>query len=829
MRFPLDKTARDLSRAFRSLRRSPAFAIAVVLILGLGIGMASAMFAVSSSLLLERWPIADQDRVVTLMGAGQGAASTELPVGVEQYRRYRDQTNALAGVAGYAHWGVFAFAIRDGERPLSLRQAAVTGNFFQVLGTKPALGRLLTSEDDRPWGPKTAEFYIVLSWGAWQRAFAGDPGVIGRRLQMPGNNWDPVIVGVAPPGLDFPRGVDYWIPANYEGMDLIGRLAPGATFEAARQDYLDFVNTDPAHAGFGMHALTATVRPIAYAVMAEARPALVALTVAVGLLLLLACVNAGNLILLRAAERIHEVAVRRALGAGTLSLLRERLAESILLAVGGGLLGLGIARFLLLALLRLAPATLPRADTIAQAGTPLAWVAVATLAAVLLFGLVPALGTLRFDVSSPLRGDGRAGRGGFGLRRVRHTLVASQIALALIVMAGAGLLIHSFARLARLDLGYSAGQLALVNVAPPFDRYTKECGGGPSITDSTAIAKAQACAQERMFTLHDQLETRLTTVPAIAAVSTYLVPPFLGPSVFMTKVVGEEHIGDATEADLPWFGFDGVGPDFFRTLEIPLLEGRAFTSADRDGSTRVAVVSEDVARTLWPGQDAMGKRFGAPGVNDPTQLVTVIGIVPDVHYRVLREPTPTIYRPYRQVMAQGSFVVRLRGSLEASLPAIEAAVREVDGDLVVSEAQTMDELIGPQLAQPRLEALLLSAFAFAAILLAAIGLYGAMARMVAQRTRELGVRMAVGATAGQMRRLVLRTAAIIAGAGAAAGLVGALGGARLVSGLLFDVSPADPFTLLAVSCLLLAVALTAAWIPAGRATRIDPAEALKAD
>ena len=496
MRIALEKTARDLSRAFRSLRRSPAFAIAVVLILGLGIGMASAMFAVSSSLLLERWPIADQDRVVTLMGAGKGAASTELPVGIEQVRRYRDQTTALASVAGYAHWGVFAFAIRDGERPLDLRQAAVTGNIFQVLGTRPALGRLLTPDDDRPWGPKTAEFHIVLSWGAWQRVFAGDPGVIRRRLQMPGSNWDPVIVGVAPPGLDFPRGVDYWIPANYEGMDLIGRLAPGATLEAARQDYLDFINTDPAYARLGGQALTATVRPIAQSVMAEARPALIALTVAVGLLLLLACVNVANLILLRAAERIHGVAVRRALGAGSITILRERLAESLVLAAGGGMLGLAVAKSLLLALLRLAPATLPRADTIAQAGTPVTWVAIATLMGVLLFGL---------------------------------------------------------------------------------------------------------------------------------------------------------------------------------------------------------------------------------------------------------------------------------------------------------------------------------------------GLYGAMARMVAQRTRELGVRMAVGATAGQMRRLVLRNAAIIAGAGAAGGLAVALGGGRLISSLLFEISPADPLTLLGVSTLLLVVALGAAWIPARRATRIDPASALKAD
>jgi predicted permease len=444
--------------------------------------MTSAMFTVFEGLLLRKLPITDQERVVMLEGAGKGAAANEIPVNLEQYLRFRDQTSTLTDVAGFAHWGVFAFALRDGERPLLMRQSAVTGNFFQVLGVDPALGRLLEPADDRAWGPLDAnagDFNIVISYNAWRRVFGGDPDIIGHRLDMPVNNWDPVIVGVAPPGLDFPRGVDYWIPANYVGMNLIGRLLPGATVEAARVDYFNFIDNDPDYAVLGPHTLTASVQPLAEAIVGDVRPALLALTAAVGLLLLLACVNIGNLLVLRAAGRVRELAIRRALGAGSLTIVRELFAESALLAVAGGLVGFGLARFFLKVLLRLAPDVLPRSDVIGAAGAPLAIAAGVTLLTLLLFGLLPAIGSLRFDLSSPLRADARAGTEGRRLRRLRQVLVASQIALALVVLAGAGLLVRSFARLAALQLGYPTEQLSLISVAPPYDRYVQDLWRNP--------------------------------------------------------------------------------------------------------------------------------------------------------------------------------------------------------------------------------------------------------------------------------------------------------------------------------------------------------------
>lgn len=825
----IERSRRDTVLAWRSLRRTSAFTITVVLILGLAIGMTSAMFSVFEAVLLRKLPIADQDRVVRLVGADRATPGVEVPITLESFRRFEDETRALSGVAGYAHWGTYAPAIRDGERTLALRQAPVTGNFFDVLGAAPVLGRLLEPDDDRPWGPgeNTGDYNIVLSYRAWQRVFGGNPNVLGRRLQTPKVSWNPVIVGVAPPGLDFPRRVDYWIPANYSLLKLIGRLSPGSTAEAARIEYANFLSTDPDRVGRSQQTPITEVQPLAEAIVGDVRPALVALTAAVGLLLLLACVNIANLVVLRAAGRAHDLAIRRALGAGSLTLVRESFAESALLALAGGLMGLWLARFFLRGLLFLAPEALPRSGVIVAGGAPWALAAGVTLLALLLFGLLPAMSTLRFGRSLTLRSDARSGLGGRRLRRLRHGLAAAQIALALVVLAGAGLLVRSFARLAGLDLGYSTEQVSLLNLAPPYDRYLQQCGAFPVPTDSVARARTGRCMRERVFALHDQVEERLSALPEVMSASSTLLPPFLGPSVWMIKVVADGQT-EAEAADNPWFGIDGIGPDYFRTFGLSILRGRGFTSADRDGSPPVAVVSRGVARTLWPGQDPLGKRFRVPDAPADSQ-VTVVGVVPDVHYREHRRPTPTIYRPYRQIYAQGIFAIRTRGPLSSALPGIRAVLRDNDPALVVTKAETLDELIAPQLAQPRLEALLFSTFALSALVLAAIGLYGIMAQLVAQRRRELGVRLALGATAGNLRQMVLRRAATITFLGAVAGLAGALAGSRLLRSLLFEVSPTDPLTLVGVSVLLLSVALMASYVPTRRASKINPAEALRAE
>ncbi|MBI4499900.1 MAG: ABC transporter permease [Gemmatimonadetes bacterium] len=825
----IDAIRRDLAHALRSLRRTPALIVTIVLVLGLGIGMTTAMFTVFQSIVLRKLPVQEQDRLVTLTGMAKGAGAREFPLGVTQYRRFRDQTRALSGVTGYAHWGAFSFPLNDGDRPLVFKGSAVTANFFDVLGVQPVVGRFFTRDDEREWGmaANSGDLRMVLSYDAWRRAFRGDSAIVGRRLSMPVTKWAPLVVGVAPAGLDFPRGVDYWMASAYQGLDLVARLAPGSPAEAARVEYFNFIDNDPEYAELGPHTLGAQVHPFAESILGEVRIPLMVLTVAVGLLLLLACVNVGNLLLLRAAERVRELAIRQSLGASSLAIVRSLLVESGVLAVVGGAVGFVLSRLLLTVLLRLAPEGLPRVDMIRQAGAPIAVSTAVTVLTVFLFGLLPALGTLRFDLSSPLRADARGGTEGRRLRRLRQGLVSSQIALALVVLAGAGLLMRSFSRLVNLDLGYPTGRLSIIGISPAYDRYLRQCGGPVPSADSVATRRVDQCVDQYVFALHDRAEERFRSIPEIRSAATAQIVPFLGPSVFMTKVIADRQTETEGGAN-PWVAFESIGPDYFRTFQVP-VRGRSFNAADRENSMLVGIVTEGIARSLWPGEEAIGRRLHTPGATAPESLITVVGVVPDLHYREYRVSTPTLYRPYRQCCPQGAFAIRTRGSLAAALPSIRAAVRDIDPEVVVTKAEAMDDLMVPQLAQPRLNTVLLLAFALAALLLAAIGLYGIMASAVSQQTRELGVRLALGATPDRLRKMVLGQALAVTGGGAVVGLLAALAGTRLLTSMLFEISPSDPVTLIGVSVLLLSVALLAAYLPARRATKIDPARALRAE
>jgi len=817
----------DLRYALRALRRTPTFTAAAILILGLGIGMASAVFTVFQAVVLRRLPVQDQDRIVELSGVAKGAAR-EVPLPLDPFHRFRQESRTLQSVGGFAHWGSVSAPVMDGDRPLLLRQATVTGNFFQVLGAAPTLGRLLRPEDEREYGPNAANanaLVAVISYDAWRRLFGGDSAVIGRRLHLPDMKWNPTIVGVAPPGLDYPRGAELWTPNVYAGgMDVVARLAPGATLGAARTDYLTFVTRDPDYVKAGLaDQIGARAEPLERMVLGDVKTALSVLTAAVAMLLLLACVNIGNLLLLRAAGRAQELAVRRALGAGSADIVKQLSAESAVLGVGGGVLGFCLARELVTLLLRLAPAGLPRLDMIRIAPAPLAIAGAATVLAVLLFGLLPVVSTARCDFSSQLRADARSGAEGRRLRAVRRTLVASQIAVALVLLSGAGLLVRSFARLSGLDMGFATSHLSVLGVSMPWDKWVASCGGAPPHADSVATNRFRKCMDGWSFQFHDQLVSGFRAIPGVEKASPVAVPPFLGSNVFMTRLMAEGQSEGEIAAN-PWVGQDFVGPEYFDAMGLPILRGRGFSDADREGSPNVAVVTQSIAKRFWPGQDPIGKRVrqaaGSP-------VITVVGLVGDIHFREHRQVTPMMIRPYRQGLAQGNLVIRTRPDLAAVLPAIRRAVQAVDPDAALVETRTMDQVIAPQLAQPRLNALLLSAFAFAAVLLAAIGLYGIMASAVSQQTRELGVRLALGATPDRLRAMILRQALTVAAAGALAGLLGALAGSRLLTTMLFEVSPTDPVALLGACWLLIAVALLAAYIPARRATKVDPMVALR--
>jgi predicted permease len=824
-----DALRHDLRYALRSLRRAPAFSITVVLILALGIGMTSAMFKVFESVVLTKLPMRDQARVVELDGTA-GAAAIEFPISPRQLDRFRAQTRTLEDVAGMAHWRTFASALTDGDRQINLRESVVTDNFFRVLDAKPALGRLFQPGDAGDWGSVGGGgAVVVLSYGTWQKVFGGDPAVIGHHMHEPKMNSSMAVVGVGPAGLDYPQGVQYWVASKYGSLDAIGRLAPGATADMSRTDYYRFLNSDSEILkAFASQVLGARVQTVERTITGDAKTTLFLLSVAVALLLLLACVNVGNLLLLRAVGRVREMAIRQAIGATTSDIVRQLVTESLMLAVAGGVLGMCLARLLLAALVQLAPRGLPRLDLIAVSGWPLSITAGVTVSTVVLFGVLPSLGALRFDLTSPLHSDSRSGSETRPVRRIRRVLVACQVALALIVLAGAGLLVRSLERLTDLKTGYSTDHLYVLSVSFPWSKMTADCRPPGSTLTSADSAKWGHCVDRMNFDADDRLMTQLRSTPGVLSVSPTAVPPFLGSSVFVTKIVADWQT-EAEGKENPWLGMDLVGPQYFSTLDLPVLRGRGFTDADREGAPKVAVITEGVAKRFWPNQDVIGKRYHGPGESLDSS-VTIVGLTPDIHFKEYRQATPMVYRPFRQVYAQGYFVIKMRApaSATASLAIIRRAVGDAGG-AQLANAQSIDALIAPQLAGPRFETLLLSVFAGAALMLAAIGLYGITASSASQQTRELGVRLALGATPGGLRTMVLTQALRVAAAGAVMGLIGAVVASRFLTSMLFDVSPFDPLTLVGVSVLLLFVSAFAAYLPARRVTRIDPARALRSD
>jgi predicted permease len=785
--------------ALRALRRAPTFTVTVVLILALGIGMAAAMVTVVQSVLLLPLPVQDQERLVVLWTYKDPAVEFgTLQRDVDEVKR---TSRTMRDVAAVAHWGTTPGPLVDGDRSMVLNRTIVSGNFFDVLGARPALGRLL-KPDDELVGAKPV---IVLSYATWQREFAGDPAIVGRQLLEPYSQWRYEIVGVAPAGLDYPVGAGYflsWANAGQLGVIAIARLAPNATPDMARAEFLATVQRQaPERNLTGAHASA-----FAEAINGNVRPFLAILTAAVALLLLIACVNVGNLLLLRAAARARELSVRRALGATYGNVLGHLFVETLCLAVAGGLVGLLVAGASLRALIAFAPANLPRTDMIGLAGVPLVVAIAVTTVALMIFGLVPALLAARGNVASPLRLDARAGLETRGRRRVRHALVASQVALALILLAGAGLLARSLAQLQRIDLGFTADHLSILSFSWPATRYD-------------SIPK-------KLYPVGEQLVTRLRAVPGVRSVTPVVIPPFLGANVFIGRLTVEG--SDVDPAARPMVPMEAGGTDYFRTLGIPLLRGRGFVDADDEKGAQVAVVSEAMARRWWPNENPIGKRIQFFG-GDSLAWRTVVGVAGDIHYRELRQAAPTIYLPWRQTYWQGHLALRTSAGLSSLLPALRRELAAVDPQLNLWFARSMDELLDAPLAQPRLSTTLLSAFGIMALLLAALGLYGVMASLVRDQTRELGIRMALGATHQRVRGMVLRQAMILTGAGAAIGLAAALLTSQFLRKLLFQISPTDPATLLAVSLVLIVVAFVAAYLPARRATRIDPVQALRAD
>jgi putative ABC transport system permease protein len=803
----------DARYALRSLRKRSGFATLIVVTLAVGIGAATAMFSVANGVLLRPLPLRDQDRVIVAWREDALRGGSHLPFIEEVVTSFGRESRTVHRVAAMASGGAQRWPMRLGDDIFFANASLVGGSYFDVLGVRPLLGRTLRDEDD----VLGAAPVIVISQGLWERRFGGEATVIGRLLRF--NGVMNTIVGVMPAGFDMPRTTDLWVPivfaapppkkerADGQFVAMVGRLAPGASIDGARREFDAYLARRAAERPDQMPNVRADLRPISSWVVGEVRPAVLILLAASGLLLAIACVNVANLLLIRGAGREQELAVRTALGASRGRLAQQLLTESVVLGMIGGVLGVVLAALAVRVLVAAAPPELPRLDEIALDGRVL-FVAVATsLASALAFGLAPALWALRADIGTPLRGGMRAGGGGRGVSALKRLLAAGQVALALVVLVGAGLLGNSLLRLQRIDLGFRAERLTSLYLVISARKY-----------DSAA----------KVIRLMDQVLPRIGSIPGVTSVSPTLMPPLLGQDGFRANYVAEGQTHDEATGN-PEVNVEVVGPEHFRTIGLPLLRGRAFTEQDRDSSELVAVVSTETGRRTWPGRDPLGQRLRLTQ-DSAVRWITVVGVVGESRYRDLTTAMPSIYVPYKQLNAPPLYLlIRSTGEVPGLVPAVLGAIREVEPESWLPEASSVKQIMSKPLARPRFNALLLALFAGASLLLASVGIYGLMTSLVGQRMRELGVRVALGARPVDVLRLVLREGMLLALAGAVAGLAIAVAGSRALAAVLFEVKPGDPVTFAGVTALLLLVAAAACYVPARRASRVDPLLAMRSE
>ena len=796
----------DVRYAIRLLLKRPGFAAVAILTLALGIGATTAIFTVVNAVLLSPLPFRDAERLVEVRIAGGNGESFPLPDA--DFLAWRSQNQTCDAIAVY---DASPETLTGDGAPERIGSAAVTDRFFDVVGARPLLGRVFQEGDDKPGAAKL----VVLSHAFWTRRFKADPAVVGRTVLLSGVAH--TVVGVMPAGFRFPAGdIDVWRtltmnPPTRRGPYYttgIARLKPGVGIAELRAN-LGIVAAGLKRQYPAPEDWTFDAVPLQEAIVGDVRRMLYVLLGAVGFLLLIATANVANLLLARAAAREREIAVRGALGAGRRRIVAQLVTESVVLALVSGLAGLLLASWGTQALLAMAPKGIPRLDEV-RMHVPVFLFAlgVASLCGIV-FGLAPALRASRTPLVETLK-DGGRGSTGAGHRRVQRLLVVAEIALALILSVGAGLMIRSFAELQRTSPGFDPGHLLTFEVALPIASYKED-------------------ARVRGF--YDALVQKLEAVPGVRSVGlTLSLPPDLLQVTDNFMVEGQV---------LPPNQSAPVGPvvmvsdALFATLGVPLIRGRMFDARDEAGRAPTVIVNEALAGKYFPGVDAVGRRLKIGGPERPiapkNPWMEIVGVVGDVKYSGLQTaPEPTYYLPYRQNPWNGQFVVVRTTADPAALgTAAREAVASLDKDIPVARLRTMDEVMAASVAPPRFRTVLVTIFALVGLLLAAIGIYGVMAHAVAERTHELGVRIALGAEGRDVVRLVLGEALVLAAAGVAVGVAGALATTRLIQSLLFGVTTTDATTFAGISLLLFATAIVASWIPTRRALRVDPMIALR--
>ena len=815
----LETLMQDLRFGARTLRKNPGFAAIAVLTLALGIGSTAAVFSVVNTVLLKPLPYPHADRILTpwwkwpLNGFGD-----DFPWGERDFLNFRRQTKTFQSIGAFKS---DSFNLTGAGDPMRLDGIRAASGFFPALGVQPLFGRAYTQGEEEPGH----ELEVVLSHELWLHRFGGDPAAIGRSIELNGLSY--TVIGVMPPGFVFPRGEEMpfilgfprqaqlWVPlttplnpAGPQDLAVVGRLNDSATAAQALAELQVFGKAVEAQYPSAVGYYTAGIKPLVAQVVGDSRRPLLLLLGAVAVVLLVACSNVANLLLARSLLRSKEFTLRGALGAGRGRLLRQLLVENLVLALSGGLLGTLFAWAGVYFAKAFGPANLPRLQEVGLDLRVFFFVLVAALATGILFGLPPAFAATRESLADSLRERGQAvGRSA----RLRNLLLISQVALALVLVVAAGLLVRTFYSLLRTDAGFNATRVFTFQLTLPNGKYS-------DVDDMARV-------------YHNVLQ-RLRSTPGVENVGFSSAVP-LGGSPDGTAIRMPDHPVTSIKDTAPYANYLFATPGYFNAIGTPLLRGRDFTDSDIQDSQRVTIITAEMARKYWPGQDPIGKQVGVAAKKWPVRLI--VGVVADTkHQSLSEEPQPEMYVPYTQNEikvwpSMQTMQVALRTSMDSSsiLGAVREALHSVDPDLPIARPATLASLVDDSVVQPRFSMLLLAGFGAIALLLASIGMYGVISYSVAHRTREIGIRMALGAAPREVLRMVLGQGARLVSVGLVVGLIASFLVARLMTSFLYGVRATDPATYAAVSALLTFVVLLACYLPARRATRVDPTVALR--
>jgi predicted permease len=811
----------ELTFSLRNLRRSPGFALTAICTFALAIGTSTAVFSVVNRVLLQPPPISDPDRVM-VMWARERGAGTVGEISHSTFRAWQEKSRSFESLAamGSVNWSL---VLRENGEPATLPIAAVSASFFPMLRTTAVIGRTLLPEDDR----RGAADVAVLSHASWVRRFGADPAVVGRRLMLSGRAY--TVVGVMPERFDYPRSAELWVPvvpqlayaatSDFEPLEvpwfgvlyLIGRLEAGVTMSAARGELAGFMAQDEAVFPRSMEPV---LTPLPEHMFGKTRPALLAIAGGVGLVWLIACANIAVLLLVRAASRRQEAATLAAIGATRWQISRRAFLDALILSAVGGVLGVVFARWTIAGLVALAPPEVLRLETVAIDERTLLFAWIACLATGLLVGGASAWYTGQSDPADALRAAGaRLTRPS----RLRRGFVVAQVGLALTLLVAAGLVVRSFANLLNLDLGFNPTNVLTLDIVVPD------------------------VPPERHAAFYTALLERVRAMPGVEATGAIFLRPLEHTAIGTdgTILIEGQRVGlEYREWEKnPLVNYETVTPDYFRAMGMLVRGGRAFTDADTANAPQVVIVSETLARRLWPGEDAIGKRMTRPGLyfdmkadpNGPPRWATVVGVVEAARYRGLTDVRFDLYIPYLQRLGDTvkHVMVRTANDPVPLVPAIRAAARELEPTVLVEGVRTMDQIVGRAMSPWQFSATTLGILSAFALTLAVLGVYGSVSESVVQRRREIAIRSTLGALPRDIVRLVVREGVLLTAIGIAAGLTISIGVSRALAGLLFGVRPLDPATLAGTAALFVCVSLAAMLLPVGRALHVDPTATLK--